>query len=119
MCEIQLIFRPVPPRGSEGVWWSDQFLVYVARLDVVRERNKDIDEITGMHILKRVQRASGLIPVGDVVPLSQVRALAPVVPRFGPKANPRLTAQTSSHYCNSFYLNHFFNKELFFALHAT
>jgi hypothetical protein len=116
VCEIQLIFRPVPPRGLEGTWWSKQFLVYVARLDVVPVRNKDFDEVTGMHILKRAKRASGLMPVSDVVPLSQVRALAPVIPKFGPKANPRLTAQTSSHFSTSFYLNHFFDKELFFAL---
>ena len=101
MCEIQLIFWPIPPRGLEGTWWSNQFLLYVARLDNVLVRNMDFDEVTGMHILKWVQRASGM-PISDVGPLSQVQALAPVVPRFGPKANPCLTAKTSSHYSTSF-----------------
>ena len=71
VCKIQLIFWPVPLRGLEGTWWSNQFLLYVARLDNVLVHNMDFDEVTGMHILKRVQRASGM-PISDVVPLSQV-----------------------------------------------
>lgn len=85
------------------------------RLDISPVDSKDFNEVTGMHILRHVERASG-VPMGDVVPLGQVRVLAPIVPKFGNKADSRLTAQTSSHYSNSFYLNHFFNKELYFAL---
>ncbi|KAG6372620.1 hypothetical protein JVT61DRAFT_7368 [Boletus reticuloceps] len=68
-----------------------------------------------MYILKCATRACGT-PMGDVVPLSQLQALAPLVPRFGDKANLRLTVQTLSYYSNSFYLNHFLDKELYYAL---
>lgn len=117
MCEIRLIFRPIPPRGLRGAWWSTKYLVYVSRLDVVPIRGADFDAVTGMHVVKRVIRAGGT-PMGDIIPLAQLRALAPLVPRFGQKANNRLTAETSSYYSQSFYLNHFFDKELYYALRS-
>ena len=92
-----------------------QFLVYVTRFDVSPVGHRDFDEVTGMHILKHITRASG-VPIDDVVPLSQLQVLAPIVLRFGITADPHLTAQTSSYYSNSFYLNHFFDKELYFAI---
>lgn len=85
------------------------------RFDIVPVHGQNVDEVTGMHIMKRAVRADGR-PLGDVVPLSQLRALAPLVPKFGRKADSRLSAQTSSHYSNTFFLNHFFDKELYFAL---
>ncbi|KAI6004772.1 hypothetical protein EDD15DRAFT_2155216 [Pisolithus albus] len=115
VCEIRLIFRPIPPRGLQDAWWSTKFLVYVARLDIVSVHGRDFDEVTGMRVVRRVTRACGT-PTGDVILLSQLRALAPLVPKFGGKANACLTAQTSSYYSNQFYLNHHFNKELYYAL---
>jgi hypothetical protein len=84
------------------------------RLDLVP---RDFDEVTGMHVVKCVTRACRT-PMGDVIPLSQLRALAPLVPKFGKKANSRLTAQTSAHYSSVFYLNHFCDKQLYYALHS-
>lgn len=43
-----------------------------------------------MFILKRVMRADGTL-MGDIIPLEQLCSHADLVPRFGPKADVRLT----------------------------
>jgi hypothetical protein len=50
------------------------------------------------------------------VPLDQIRAQADLAPRFGAKANPKLTSSTSLVYSTEFWLNKYFDKELFYAL---
>lgn len=115
---MRLIFRPIAPRGLKSAWWSTKFLVYVMRFDIVPVHGLDFDEVTGMHVMKRSVRGSGT-PMGDVIPLSQLRGLAPLVPKFGRKADPHLSAQTSSYYSNTFFLNHFFDKELYYALRCS
>lgn len=111
VCEMRLIFRPIPPRGLKGAWWSTRYLVYAVRFDI---RN-GFEDATGMYVMNRATRACGTA-MGDIIPLSQFRALAPLVPKFGDKANLRLTAETSSYYSHSFYLNQYFDKELYYAL---
>jgi hypothetical protein len=54
--------------------------------------------------------------MGDVVPLERLRAAVDLVPRLGKKANKKLTYQTILNYCDDFHLNHFYTKELFWAL---
>lgn len=68
-----------------------------------------------MFVLKRSVRAGGA-PLGDIIPLSQLRALADLIPRFGAKADPRLTKQTSLAYSTEFWLNKYFDKQTYFAL---
>ena len=55
--------------------------------------------------------------LGDTIPLTQIHALADLVPRFGAQADPWLTKQTSLAYSNELWLNKYFDKETFFALH--
>jgi len=115
--ELQLIFQPIPLRGLQGIWWSTKFLVYAMRLDLVPVHGRDFDKVTGMRVVKRVTRACGTL-VGDVIPLSQLQVLAPLVPKFSKKTNSHFTAQTSSHYSSIFYVNHFCDRELYYALHS-
>jgi hypothetical protein len=68
-----------------------------------------------MYLLKRARRNDGA-SMGDVVPLSQLRTLINLVPRFGAKADNRLTMETALEYCAEFWLNKYFDKELFYAL---
>ena len=68
-----------------------------------------------MYVLKRSQRADGTI-VGDVMPLGRLRALLDLVPRFGTEADKRLTKETSLKFSMEFWLNRYFEKELFYAL---
>ena len=71
-----------------------------------------------MFVLKRSVRTGG-VPLGDIIPLSQLRVLADVTPRFGGKADPRLTKQTSLTYSAEFWLNKYFDKQTYFALTLT
>ena len=68
-----------------------------------------------MHLLKRAKRHDGTI-LGDVVPLSNVRALASLIPRFGKAAEKQLTKESSLEHSLEFRLNKYFNKEFFYAL---
>jgi hypothetical protein len=54
--------------------------------------------------------------MGDVVPLGQVRTLLNLVPRFGAEANTQLTKETSLEFSQEFWLNKYFEKELFSSL---
>jgi hypothetical protein len=68
-----------------------------------------------MYLLKRARRSDRAI-MGDVVPLDQIRALIDLVPRFGAEADKRLTRGTTLEYSSEFWLNKYFDKELFYAL---
>ncbi|KAG2352147.1 hypothetical protein BDR07DRAFT_1384718 [Suillus spraguei] len=63
-----------------------------------------IDPVTEMHILKRAKHANGA-PVGDIVPLSQLRAFIHIIPQLGPVADVQLMKANSTHYHSSFFLN--------------
>ncbi|KAG1820808.1 hypothetical protein DFJ58DRAFT_673237, partial [Suillus subalutaceus] len=108
VAHLRLIFRPITPLS-----YSQTYLAYVKRLDVVT-----LDESTGMYILRRARRANNE-KIGDVIPVTQIVAPVHLIPHFGRKADPRLTMQSSINHTTEFYLNKFWNKELFFALHVT
>ncbi|KAI6138406.1 hypothetical protein BKA82DRAFT_4366524 [Pisolithus tinctorius] len=106
--QLRLLMRPF---GKGGVRWSwtDRFLVYVQRFDIAAE------DATHLRILRRAKRANGQ-RLGDVIPLSQVRAFAHLIPRFGQTADNRLTAYNSFEHSSEFYLNKYFDKNTYFAL---
>jgi hypothetical protein len=68
-----------------------------------------------MYVLKRSRRSNDTI-IGDVMPLGRLRALLDLIPRFGADANKRLTKETSLEFSLEFWLNKYFEKELFYAL---
>lgn len=115
--------RAVPRHGCKPAPGTDQFLCYARRFEVVPQLNPRLsnergpypDPITAFYIVKRSRRADGTA-MGDVVPLHQVRALVELTPCLGQKANPQLTKETSMHHSQQFYLDKFFDKELFYAL---
>ena len=99
---------------------TGRFLTYVRRYDVVHQANGMRQGIypepnTGLFLLKRTTRSDGEV-AGDVVPLDQLRSLVDLAPRFGEKANPRLSNANSLAFAKEFWLNKYFNKELFYAL---
>lgn len=122
-----MVFRIVPPshRHSEVVdkYVYDRFLAYVRRYDIVNQPNPENASLrgfypepnTGLYLLKKSIRANGSW-LGDVIPVDQIRALLDLTPRFGLKANRRLTYSSSVAYSTEFWLNKFFNKELYYAL---
>ena len=54
--------------------------------------------------------------VGEVIPLHCLHSPAHVIPRFGKEANQRLTRHTAYELSNEFWLNKYWNKEIFYAL---
>lgn len=112
--ELQLVFRPVPPRGQRP-WWCKDFLVYVRRFDIVPQGGHQLDPTTSMHVLRRAKRANGEY-LGGVIPLRQLRSPAHLVPRFGKAANKRLSFTNSHALSEEFWLNKYWDKETFYAL---
>ena len=127
IAEVCIIFRIVPPshRHSEEITRHvyDRFLAYIRRYDVVKQPNPHNPSLrgiyhepnTGLYLLKKSTRANGEW-LGDIVPLDQIRAMADVTPRFGAKANRQLTCSSSMAYSAEFWLNKYFDKQLFYAL---
>jgi hypothetical protein len=125
--QLRLIFRAVPSRIAPYAPGTDLLLAYAQRFDIVPQLNPTVqaasstqrglypDPLTGMYVLKRSQRSDGTI-MGDIVPLGQVRTLLDLVPRFGADANKQLTKETSLEFSLEFWLNKYFDKELFYAL---
>jgi len=103
-----LIFRPITPLS-----YAETYLAYVERLDIVT-----LDESTGMYILRRAWRANN-DRIGGIIRVTQIMASVHLIPHLGKVANPRLTMQTSVNHSHEFYLNKFWNKEIFSALHVT
>lgn len=118
-----MVLRAVPRRGYRFALGTDQFLCYVRRFEIVPQLNARFsptrgpypDPVTSFYIVKRSRRANEQA-MGDIVPLHQVRALVELTPCLGLKANPQLLKETSLHYSQQFYLDKFFDKELFYAL---
>lgn len=121
--QLRLIFRAVPCRRAPYALGTDLFLTYAQRFDIIPQRDQASstrkglypDPSTGMYVLKRSQRSDRTV-MGDVVPLRQIRTLLDLVPRFGEDANKQLTKETSLELSLEFWLNKYFEKELFYAL---
>lgn len=112
-----------------------EFLAYVEKFDVVPQINKKVskssrrgcypESATSLFILKRAQelRHSGELSSkgmasgdGIVIPISQLRAPAELVPRFGSEADRRLTRTNSRVYSTEFWLDKYLDKEIYYAL---
>ena len=68
-----------------------------------------------MYIVKRASRSNGT-RMGDVVPLSQIRTAAPLIPRYGSRADSKLTSRNSMEFSAEFFLNKFFDKDLYYMM---
>ena len=65
--------------------------------------------------MKHASQSNGT-RMGSVVPLSQTQTAAPLIPKYGPQADPKLTSRNSLEFSTEFFLNHFFDKELYYFL---
>lgn len=116
IAQIRLIIRPLVKTGTQRAW-RDRFITYVHRFDIIPQgiSSNGRDPATQMHLLKRAKRSNGTW-MGDIIPVSQLRAPVNVVPRFGPAADNRLTAYNSMEHASEFWLNRFWDKSTYFAL---
>ena len=73
------------------------------------------DYSSGCFVLKRARRVDGT-PFGDIIPVSQFRSLVDICPRYRSTPHASLTRSSSQYHSDEFFLNKYFNKELFFTL---
>lgn len=115
VAQIRLIIHPIWDMGTD----TPLYLAYVQRFDIVPQlsatppsRAAIPDPGTGLYVLKRAVRANGS-RIGDVIPLSHCRMPVQLVPRFGKKAHSTLTCKTSMERSREFFLNGYFDKDIF------
>ena len=95
--------------------WVDHFLCYVQHFDIVPQAGAQRDPATQLHVLRRALRSGGQ-RLGDIIPVSQIRAYANLILRFGQRADARLTAFNSFEHSREFFLNKYFDKNSYFPL---
>ncbi|KAG1899326.1 uncharacterized protein F5891DRAFT_1128984 [Suillus fuscotomentosus] len=88
--------------------WKDHFLVYMHRFDIVSQSSSADDREPTKH--------SNGTWVGDVIPVTQLRAPVNLVPRFGASADNRLTPYNSMEHASQFWLNRYCDKNVYFPL---
>ena len=93
--------------------------MYAQRFDIIPQlttapptRAAIPDPTTGPYIVKRALRANRT-RVGDIIPLSHCRMPIQLVPRFGAEADCRLTNSNSMEWSREFFLNAYFDKDIF------
>jgi hypothetical protein len=117
--------RIVSPNPQRPIM-ADQFLTYVQRFDIIPQINSKLsssttakgpypDPVSTMYQLKRAKRGNRTL-LGDIVPLDQVRTLVELTPWFGDQADTCLRKTNNLTYCSEFWLNEYFDKEIFYAL---
>ena len=70
------------------------------------------DPTTGLYLMRHALRTDRL-HIGDVIPLSHCCMPIQLVPRFGTKADVRLTSRNSMEWSREFFLNTYFDKDTF------
>ena len=106
--QLRMIFRPLS---------LDHFLTYVQRFSIVPQQGivNGVHPGTGMYMLRCTVRADRS-RIGEVIPVTQVRSPAHLIPNFGKEAHPRLTRENSHEVSSEFWLNKYWSKEFYFAL---
>ncbi|KAF8970295.1 hypothetical protein BDZ97DRAFT_1914618 [Flammula alnicola] len=124
--QLRIIFRIAPPSGWQHPLKLDRFLAYVQRFDIVPQVNQKVTDsptlrglypepLAGMYIVKRARRTNK-DAMGDIIPLDQLRALVELTPQFGKKADRRFEKTNNLEYGTEYWVDKYFDKELFFAL---
>ena len=95
------------------------YLVYTQQFDIIPQlsttppvRAAIPDPITGLYVFKRAF-CTDQSRIGDIIPLSHCRMPVQLVPCFGAKADMRLTSTMSMEWSREFFLNGYFDKDIF------
>ena len=96
---------------------TDQFLTYVQCFHVTSPPAGHTTDVaaTGLHVLKHAMKNNGE-RIGDVLPLSHICSPVHLIPHFGKTASPCLTTHTSYKLSSEFWLNHYWNKQIYYCL---
>lgn len=124
--QLRLVFCVVPPFETQPIPGTESFLTYIQRFNIVPQINPRVtgsytrrgpypEPASMMFMLKRAQCQDQTI-IGDVIPLEQLRSLVQLTPAFGKVADRRLAKESSLEYSTNFWLDKYFDKELYYAL---
>lgn len=96
---------------------TDHFLTYVQHFHVTPPPAGHMTDAaaTGLHTLKCAMR-NNEEQIGDVLPLSHIRSPVHLIPCFGKTANPRITTHTSYELYSKFWLNRYWNTQIYYCL---
>ena len=98
-------------KANDIEWpWEDKYVVYMQHFDICNK-----DSTSQLQILRHAKRMNGQHK-GDVVPLGQLRAFAHLIPCYGASADPHLMSFNSFKHSSKFYLNKYFNKDIYLCL---
>lgn len=116
VAQVRLIFHPI---WNVEVHHAPTYLLYAQRFDIIPQptttpptRAMIPDPTTGLYVFKRALRTDKT-RIGDIIPLSHCRMPIQLVPRFGTKADVRLTSKNSMEWSREFFLNAYFDKDIF------
>lgn len=118
---LRMIFRVILPGHTSGIHRCHRFLCYVQRYDIVPQLNSQMvrgqypEVSSGLYLLKPAYRANHTY-IGDIIPLDQIRELVELTPNFGGQADRQYDQSNISELSREFWLDKYFDKELFYAL---
>ncbi|KAJ7052417.1 hypothetical protein C8F01DRAFT_1333027 [Mycena amicta] len=116
VAEVRLIMRPCWPKNRTPA--SNPFLIYAQCFDLVSQASSGgRDPLTGQFLLRKACRNDNS-RMGGIIDLEHIRTAIELMPRFGAKADPRLTPYTSIEHSSQVRLNHHSSKELFWILES-
>ena len=104
---------------TQDIPHTPTYLLYAQCFDIIPQptatppiRAAIPDPTTGLYVFKRALRTDRSC-IGDVIPLPHCRIPVQLVPRFGTKADTRLTAKNGMEWSQEFFLNAYFDKNIF------
>ncbi|KAG6381441.1 hypothetical protein JVT61DRAFT_3 [Boletus reticuloceps] len=98
---------------------TDKCLTYVQRFNITSPPPGHTTDVgaAGLYVLKHAMRSNGKL-IRDVLPLSYLHSPVHSILHFGKTANARLTKYISYELLNEFWLNHYWNKQIYYLLLA-
>ena len=115
VAQIQLILHSIWDVETD----TPLYLVYTQQFNIVHQLTTNPptcaaipDPVTGLYTLK-CALCTNQTNIGAIIPLSHCRMPVQLVPHFGAKATTSLTCVTSMERSREFFLNGYFDKDIF------
>ncbi|KAH9011172.1 hypothetical protein EDB83DRAFT_2234129 [Lactarius deliciosus] len=121
--QVRMVFQPISrEQPSESI---HPLLCYVQKFSFARRRAEDgtrsKEQNVGMYLVRRQFRAPTVgsgerMRMGDITPIIDIARAVDIVPVYGARMDPRITAENSLDIPTDFYLNDFSDKEIYYTL---
>ncbi|KAH8999792.1 hypothetical protein EDB86DRAFT_3063873 [Lactarius hatsudake] len=121
--QVRMVFQPISrEQPSESI---HLLLCYVQKFSFAGRRAEDgtrsKEQNVGMYLVRRQFRAPTVgsgerMCMGDITPIIDIAHAVDIVPVYGARMDPRITAENSLDIPTDFYLNDFSDKEIYYTL---